>query len=239
MTAIFPEGEGIFETIKTIRAVPYAMTRHIARATRSAAILGMKIQSEAQIRRAVSVFLAKTPETLEYGRLRISFHPGGEFEMVHETYHPWTSPARLTVSDKTIDETSPLVGMKTLPFTANIEALSWAREQGFDDAVRFNSSGQVVEGSVSNILLKVDGHWLTPNLASGCLPGITRGLVLDWLDVEEAALTRADLAKAESMYLLSSLKDAQPVSLLEDRALEIDEYIRQELADRMAQEIDP
>lgn len=239
MTASFPEGEGIFETIKTIRAVPYAMTRHLARATRSAAILGMRIQSERQIRNAVSEFLVRTPATLEYGRLRIAFHPAGELEMVHETYHPWTSPARLAVSDKILDETSPLVGMKTLPYSANIEALNWARDQGFDDAVHFNSSGQIVEGSVSNIVLKVDGHWHTPNLASGCLPGITRGLVLEWLDVEEAVLTSEDLAKAESIYLLSSLKDAQPVSMLEDRALEIDEDIRRELADRMAQEIDP
>lgn len=239
MRAVFPEGEGIFETIKTIHGVPYAMTRHMARATRSAAILGMRIQPESQIRSAVSGVLSKTPTALEFGRLRVTFHPDGEFEMVHETYHPWTSPARLTISEKVIDENSPWIGMKTLPFTESIEALKVAREQGFDDAVRFNTSGEIAETSVANILLKVGGRWLTPNLASGCLPGITRGLVLDWLDVKEATLTRDDLESAESIYLLSSLKDAQPVSSLEDRALEIDEEIREELADRMARDIDP
>jgi len=239
MSATFPEGEGIFETIKTIRGVPYAMSRHIARATRSAAIFGMRIQTDTQIRRAVSGVLSKAPAALEFGRLRITFAPDGEFEMVHETYHPWSGPARLAISDRAIDENSPLVGMKTLPFTESIETLNWARERGFDDAIRFNTSDQMAESSVANVLLKVDGRWLTPNLASGCLPGITRGLVLEWLDVDEAVLTRDDLEKATSIYLLSSLKDAQPVSLLENRALEIDEEIRQELADRMAHDIDP
>lgn len=239
MTAQFPEGDGIFETIKTIRGVPFALTRHIARATRSASILGMRIQSESQIRQAVSGVLSKTPESLEFGRLRITFQKSGEFELVHETYHPWTNPARLTIVDRPIDEASPLIGMKTLPFTENIECLKLAHEKGFDDGVRFNMSGEVAESAVSNLLLKIDGRWVTPNLASGCLPGITRGLALEWLDVEESVVTREDLESAESIYLLSSLKDVQPVSILEERPLEIDTKLRQELVDRMAQDIDP
>lgn len=239
MTAQFPEGEGIFETIKTIRGVPFALTRHIARARRSASILGMRIQSESQIRQAVSGVLSKTPDSLEFGRLRITFHKSGEFELVHETYHPWTSPTRLTILDRPIDESSPLVGIKTLPFAENIECLKLAHEKGFDDGVRLNLRGEVVESAISNLLVKIEGHWTTPNLESGCLPGITRGLALEWLDVEEKVVTRRDLASAESIYLLSSLKDAQPVSILEERALEIDTQLRQELVDRMAQDIDP
>lgn len=239
MTAQFPGGDGIFETIKTVRGVPFALTRHIARATRSASILGMRIQSESQIRDAVSGVLSKTPETLEFGRLRITFQKSGEFELVHETYHPWTNPARLTILDRPIDESSPLIGMKTLPFTENIECLKLAHQEGFDDSIRFNLNGEVAEAAVSNLLLKIEGQWVTPHLASGCLPGITRGLALEWLDIEERAVTAEDLVSAESIYLLSSLKDAQPVSVVEERALEIDTKLRQELVDRMAQDIDP
>ena len=239
MTAQFPGGDGIFETIKTVRGVPFALTRHIARAMRSAAVLGMRIENETQIRQAVMGVLAKTPQSLEFGRLRISFQKSGEFDLVHETYHPWTSPARLTILDRPINESSPLIGIKTLPFTENIECLKLAHDEGFDEGVRFNLSGVVSESATSNLLLKINGRWVTPNLASGCLPGITRGLALEWLDVEERVVSREELESAESIYLLSSLKVAQPVSLLEERALEIDTQIRQELVDRMAQDIDP
>lgn len=239
MTEPFPGGDGIFESLKTVEGVPFALTRHMARARRSAAILGMRIQTDAEIRQAILDLLDRAPESLEFGRLRIRFHKSGEFDLTHETYHPWTSPATLTIIDRPIDENSPLVGIKSLPFTENIECLRLAHEEGFDEGVRLNLSGVVAESATSNLLLKVGGRWVTPSLASGCLPGITRELALQWLDIQEHVVTYKDLESAESIYLISSLKVAQPVSLFEGRTLEIDTQIRQELLDRMAADIDP
>ena len=239
MTDRFPEGEGIFETIKTIRGVPFALSRHLERARRSADILGMQIQNETQIRQELAAVLARTPDSLDFGRLRVSFHKSGEIELTHETYHPWTSPARITILERLINEDSPLVGIKTLPYTENVECVKLARESGFDEGIRFNSSGTVAESAFSNLLLKIDGRWVTPNLESGCLPGITRGLALEWFDIEERAVTRADLERVESIYLLSSLKDAQPVSLLEKRSLVIDLDLGREFVLRRLENIDP
>lgn len=239
MTDQFPGGEGIFETIKTNRGLPFALSRHLERARRSAAILGMRIPHDTEIRQEIAGVLGKTPDSLEFGRLRVSFHKSGEIELTHETYHPWTSPARVTILNREINESSPHVGMKTLPFTENIECLKLAHSAGFDDGVRLNSSGHVAESAVSNLLLMVDGRWVTPNLESGCLPGITRGLALEWFDIKERAVTGEDLERTESMYLLSSLKDAQPVSVLGERSLEIDRDLGQEFILRRLQDIDP
>lgn len=239
MTAQFPGGDGIFESLKTVGGVPFALTRHLARATRGAARIGMRIQTDTAIRQSISSLLAKTPQSMEFGRLRIRFHKTGEFDLVHETYHPWTSPARLTILNRPIDEDSPLVGLKTLPFTENIECLKLAHEEGFDEGVRFNLSGEVAESATSNLLLKIDGRWLTPSLASGCLPGITRELALQWFDIQEGTVTQEDLENAQSIYLISSLRVAQPVSFLGERALVIDTRLREELLHLMAQDIDP
>lgn len=239
MTDQFPKGDGIFETIKTIHGVPFALSRHLERARRSAVILGMRIQNEAQIRQEVATVLARTPASLEFGRLRVSFHKSGEIELTHETYHPWTSPARITFLDRNINENSPLVGIKTLPFTENIECLRLAHEAGFDDGIRFNSKGNVAESAVSNLLLKIDSRWVTPSLESGCLPGVTRGLALEWFDIEERTVAREDLERAESIYLLSSLKDLQPVSALEERSLEIDVDLGREFLNHRLENIDP
>jgi branched-chain amino acid aminotransferase len=239
VTEQFPGGDGIFETIKTVKGIPFAMKRHIARASRSALILGMRIPTEEQIRRAVAVLLSKSPETLEFGRLRLTFQRTGEFDLVHETYHPWINPARLAILDHLINENSPTTGIKTLPFTEHIQCQKEAHEAGFDDGIRFNFNGDVSETAVANLVLKIGDRWVTPNLASGCLPGITRGLALEWLDIEETILSRDDLADVEAMYLLSSLKNLQPVSVLEDGSLEIDEDLGREFVLRMAQDIDP
>jgi branched-chain amino acid aminotransferase len=237
--AEFPDGDGIFETLKTIRGVPLALSRHLFRAGRSATILGLPIPSEEEVRHQISGILSKAPSALEFGRLRVSFHASGEMDLLHETYHPWIGPARLTILDRPILENSPLVGLKTLPFIENIECLKTARDAGFDEGIRFNSLGQVAEGATSNLLLKIKGRWITPSLASGALPGITRGLALQWLDIQESVITRAELERVESIYLLSSLKDLQPVSILGERLLAIDTLLRQEFVDRMAQDVDP
>lgn len=239
MTDQFPGGDGIFESLKTIRGVPFALTRHLARARRSAAILGMRIQSVTEIRQAVSDLLGKTPTSMEFGRLRIRFHKSGELDLVHETYHPWSSPARLTILNRPINELAPSAGMKVLPFSENIECLKLAHDAGFDEGVRLNLSGVVAESATSNLLLKIENRWMTPSLASGCLPGITRELALQWFSIEERVVTRANLEEARSIYLISSLKVAQPVSILDGRSLEIDSQIREELLVRMAQDMDP
>lgn len=239
MTAQFPEGEGIFETLKTIRGVPFALSRHLSRAQRSAAILGLRIESEARIRGQIVEVLSKVPASLEFGKLRVSFHATGELEILHETYHPWNGPSRLTILDRPIREDSPRSGMKTLPYVEYIDCLRAARDAGFDEGIRLNSLGQVAEGATSNVLLKIGGRWVTPNLASGALPGITRGLALEWLEIQERVINRAELPMSESIYLLSSLQDLQPVSVLGERNLAIDTDLRQEFVDRMETNFDP
>lgn len=239
MIAQFPEGEGIFETIRTHNGVPFALGRHIARARRFAQILDLRFPEEVEIRNSVSKLMQASPTSLEHGRLRITFSKSGEYDLLHENYHPWINPARLTVLEEVIDETSPTVGIKTLPFTEHIEALRTAHIAGFDDGIRLNTRGHVCESAVANLLFRIQGRWITPTLASGCLPGITRELILEWFPVEEEELTNADLGGIEAAYLLSSLKNAQPVSFLEDRPLEIDGSIQEELRERMARDVEP
>jgi branched-chain amino acid aminotransferase len=239
MTALFPQGDGIFETLKTIRGLPFALSRHLSRANRSASILGLKIESDDGIRREIEGVLSRAPSSLHFGRLRVSFHSTGELELLHETYHPWTGPARLVILNLPINQDSPLIGLKTLPYTENVECLMAARNQGFDEGIRLNSRGEVAEGATSNLIFKIDGRWFTPNLASGALPGITRGLALEWLDIHESVISKQELEISESIYLLSSLKDFQPVAILGDRLLAIDTVLREEFVARMATNLDP
>jgi branched-chain amino acid aminotransferase len=57
----------------------------------------------------------------------------------------------------------------------------------------------------------IDGALLTPPLASGCLAGITRELVLEWCDAREADLPLDALRRAEEAFLTSSTRDVQPI----------------------------
>ena len=65
------EGEGIFETIKSVGNRPFSLSRHIARAQSSAVALGITIPKSDQISQSVTDLFASVPQGL--GMLRISF----------------------------------------------------------------------------------------------------------------------------------------------------------------------
>lgn len=239
MSAQFPAGNGIFETLKTVNGKAFALGRHIARAKRSAGILGIPFPTDYEIHTSVRELLGSGEGIPEIGRLRMTFTNAGEFELLHENLHPWSNPARLMLLDQPIDETSPHSGIKALPFSQNVACLEIARSEGFDDGIRLNTRFEICESSVANLLLRLGGQWVTPNLASGCLPGVTRELSLEWMEIRESTIMATELESVEAIFLLSSLKDLQPVTILGDRKLEIDMSLADQFARRAAESFEP
>lgn len=239
MSAPFPEGEGIFETIMTVEGVPFALSRHLSRVRRSAKRIGLLLPTEAEIKSTLDELLRSTPITTETGRLRISCFTSGEMVVEHDNFRRWSAPARVTLLDRKVDEDSPMVGIKSLPYTENLACLEIVRAAGFDEGIRLNKKGEVCEAAVSNLLLRIDGLWITPHLASGALPGVMRELLVEWFEIQERKVDVGDLENADAMFLLSSLKIAQPVSFLKERELVIDSEFMEKVAARMEFGIDP
>jgi branched-chain amino acid aminotransferase len=65
----------------------------------------------------------------------------------------------------------------------------------------------------------VGGRVLTPPLSSGCLAGVTRALVLECSDAEEAVLPFDVLADADEVFLTSSTREVQAVAHVDGRAV--------------------
>ena len=87
-----------------------------------------------------------------------------------------------------------------------------AHEQGFDEVVLLNERGEVSECTSANIFI-AEGHnvW-TPPLDSGCLPGVTRDLLLSeiqvpGIQVAEKTLTLHDLETADAVFITSTTRD--------------------------------
>ncbi|MGQ0743978.1 MAG: aminotransferase class IV [Acidimicrobiales bacterium] len=138
-----------------------------------------------------------------------------------ETTAPVAGPAVVAVAPWPRNPHSALAGVKSTSYGENVVCLAWARERGACEALLVNLDGQVCEGTGSNLFAVGDGVLLTPPLSSGCLAGITRELVLELaaktagLAVEVRSLTPADLARCQEVFLTSSIRQVQPVSLID------------------------
>ena len=72
-----------------------------------------------------------------------------------------------------------LIGAKTLSYAANMAALRYAKEHGFDDVIFTSSEGNLLEGPTSTIILVRGRQLLTPNPGEGVLPGTTQAALFD------------------------------------------------------------
>ena len=113
--------------------------------------------------------------------------------------------------------TSLLSRCKTFAYGASLVARRQAAAAGADDALLASSAGGLCCGSTATLLVQQAGGWLTPPLASGCLPGVMRARALALGLVAEAGLGElgaADLEQSAGALLLNSL-GCRPISQLD------------------------
>ncbi|MFD7922757.1 aminotransferase class IV [Streptomyces sp. NPDC059740] len=222
-------GDGVFETVKAVDGSPFALTRHLERLTRSARGLGLADPDQDEVRAACAAVLADNPMPL--GRLRITYTGGRSplgsergrehctlvVALAESTPRPSTTAA-VTVP-WTRNERGALAGLKSTSYGENVVALARAHAQQASEALLANTVGALCEGTGTNVFVVLDGELHTPPLHSGCLAGITRALVLEWAGAKESDLPFSVLAEAEEVFLTSSLRDVQAVTVLDGRSL--------------------
>jgi branched-chain amino acid aminotransferase len=202
----FPAGEGFFETLRTEEGKVAEFTRHMRRALTAAKATGIRMPDEETIRARVAEVILEKPQRL--GRLRICFTTE-EMSLTHDSYEELNEGGFLTFSP----HTSKAIGeqFKTFPYDSHYEIVDEARAHGFDDAIIFNSANNVTETGLSNLAFLFDGGWFTPPITAGLLPGTMRSLAIEKCGVQVRNIHITEIPSASEIYLLSSLKIAQPV----------------------------
>jgi para-aminobenzoate synthetase/4-amino-4-deoxychorismate lyase len=94
--------------------------------------------------------------------------------------------------------------------------LAKARAEGYDEVLFLNERGELTEGAISTLFVRIDGKLFTPPLSAGALPGVLRRHILATNPTaQESILTVADLASAEAIYLGNSLRGLRQVTRLD------------------------
>lgn len=111
---------------------------------------------------------------------------------------------RLGVSERTVNSTSLMTGIKSGNYLEPLLCLDEARGRGFDEAIRSNERGEIVSACLANVFWCHDGAVFTPPLAAGCLAGTIRQWLLDNFGVTERVASLGNLAEADEIFLTSS-----------------------------------
>lgn len=81
------------------------------------------------------------------------------------------------------------------------------------DVLLWNEDGELTEFTNGNFVAEIGGRCLTPPRECGLLAGTMRAELLDGGEIEEATLTRADLARASRLWFVNSVRGRVPVTL--------------------------
>jgi branched-chain amino acid aminotransferase len=214
-------GDGVFETCEVHDGVVFALTRHLRRLHASAAGLGLSFD-ESMVRLGVEAVLADRPQ---HARLRITVTGGpspygsergsGPPTVMVATgaLHDWPATTDVAVVPWVRNERAATAGLKTTSYADNVVALSWAKQHGAAEAIFANTRGELCEGTGSNVFVEQDGRLVTPPLGSGCLAGITRELLLEWLpgEIEERPLPLGALAEGREAFITSTTRGVMPI----------------------------
>ena len=245
-------GDGVFETMRVYRGVPFARRRHIDRMERSADGLGLRLPPRALIERAMDELTGASD--IVDGRLRLTITAGvgppgsGRGDgpptvlAVLVPHEPVPPAADVITVPWTRNENSPLAGLKTTSYGENVVALARAKASGAHEAIFANTKGELCEGTGTNIAVLVDGELVTPPLSSGCLAGVTRELAIEHCGVVERSVAFDVLAEMTEACLLGSTREVHPIQSIDGRPLAVGATTlaaREVFLDLIARDLDP
>jgi branched-chain amino acid aminotransferase len=231
-------GFGLFTTLRVFTGEAFAFERHWRRLEKDAARIHLPMPYAAEFARRHLAEVIRANEVRE-GTARIylihnrigfwrSDEPAPDVDLILYTagLPPYHEPARLAVRPNGRFSASPLCSVKTTAWLNNVWHVAEAQNAGFDEVVLLNERGEVSECTAANVFAVSGGKVLTPPLSSGCLEGVTRGILLEiaprlGIPMEERTLTPADLRRADEMFISSTNRNLIGVGSLEDCTFEV------------------
>jgi branched-chain amino acid aminotransferase len=224
-------GWGVFTTLRLYGGRPFEFHRHWVRLARDAARLGVALPYEEEsVGRQITALAGANRREEGMARLWLVRNDGGLWaaqgatpltDLLAATRElvPWPLAHRLLIQPAAIFSPGLLAGAKMLSWAQHALLLERARAQGFDDALLLNEKGELAECTSANVFLVRQGKVLTPPLASGCLPGVTREILFEIapssaIELAEHALTSDDLDSADEVFISSTTREVAGVGLV-------------------------
>lgn len=255
----FLVGDGVFETLVARNGRPFTPTRHWQRLVASCASMGIKpplfdtyLSAIHEVMRANELQDARVRVTLTSGDGPLGSDRGDSpatMTVAATVLKPWPPTETAAVIPWRRNERSALVGIKSTSYAENVRALALAHQGGAGEALFANTRDELCEGSGTNLFVVANGRVQTPPLSSGCLAGVTRGLVIEacqaaGITVEEIALPITILQTCDEAFLTSSTRDVHPLARIDQRMMPgapglVTQRVAQALRDHVAGRDDP
>jgi branched-chain amino acid aminotransferase len=214
-------GWGLFTTVRITRGEAFAYERHWRRLEKDAALTRIPLSyTGAKVRVLLHEVVRANQVKEGCARIYLVWNTVGSWRsdekmqevdlMITTADLPkYPEMMRLTVREHGRHAASPLAGVKTISWLDSVWAAGEAQREGFDEVVLLNERNEVSECTAANIFALKGEKVVTPPLSSGCLEGVTRGILMEiaseaGTSVVEQTLRLDDLYGADEVFVTST-----------------------------------
>ena len=229
-------GWGLFTTVRIVRGEAFAYERHWRRLEKDAALIRLPlIYTGARVRVQLQELIRANRVKEGCARIYLVWNTVGswksdekmaEVDLVITTadlpHYP--EMVRLALREHGRHAASPLAGVKTISWLDSVWAAEEAKREGYDEVVLLNERGEVTECTAANIFAVRNDKVITPPLSSGCLEGVTRGVLMEiaaeaGTTVVEQAMRPEDLYAADEVIITSTNRNVIGVKEIAGRII--------------------
>ncbi len=237
----FLYGDSVYEVIRTYGGRPFCLDQHLARLNRSAERLGISLPDQDHLVAEIERTIETAANEESYCRIIVTRGSGPltldpttaedpVLVILVKAYTPfedWMYQKGIRVYVPSVRRTSPQAldpAIKSGNYLNSVLALGEARKAGFDDALLLDRQGLVTEATSANVFIYRKNRLITPQLETGLLAGVTRGLVIglarqNGMILEERDLRLDEMLEAEEVMLTSTLREVMPVVQIGDHQI--------------------
>ncbi|MFH1996455.1 MAG: branched-chain-amino-acid transaminase [Candidatus Omnitrophota bacterium] len=237
----FLYGDGVFETMRSYDGAVFALSDHLRRFFTAARVVSIRVPyTKNEIKRVVYRALKKNGLKSAYVRLSLSRgpkKPGFPIDpkakptivLIAEDFKPYPAKfyeegQRCKIVAVKRAAHSILSVIKSSNYLASVLARIEATDAGFDEGILLNTDGNVCECSTSNIFICRGRSVVTPAIASGALPGVTREnllKIMNRLRIRRSIrnIRPEELKASDEVFITNSSIEVAPVTFVDTKKI--------------------
>lgn len=233
-------GDGVFETIAVHNGVPRLWSRHFSRLQQGCERLGIPVPDRDLLRSEMAHVIRdeqqcivkiivtrgsggrgyRSPSVVNPNRL-VMCYPYPDYPASHGT-----QGIAVRICDTALGCNPRLAGIKHLNRLEQVLARNEWDDEAISEGLMLDGAGELVDGTMSNFFLVIDGSLYTPDLARCGVAGVMRAALIEIAHQQDIPLrivpiTRTLLDRAQELFVTNALIGLWPVNRCEERCFAI------------------
>jgi para-aminobenzoate synthetase/4-amino-4-deoxychorismate lyase len=205
----------LLETLRWDRANGYVrLDLHLERLAAAASYFGYPVDMAAVRNVLATAAAAWSPHV---HRVRLLINARGCVRVSATVLQPLPADYRVALAPNPLPvDDDPFIRHKTTHRPIYETARASAPQA--DDVLLWNERGELTESTIANLVVELDGEWVTPPASCGLLPGVQRRELLESGRICERVVLISDLPRCTGLALVNSLRGWWTFRLVEARA---------------------